>query len=279
MRLGVSSPWPDCEATVGLCTVAERLVARHWDQGHGPNFWKITVSNKPKKREALRQTLKTQPRKRTANGPKKADSKLDFQDPHHVSAQRNSLELAIGHEVRDFRRKLNMTVAELATMARMSTGMLSKIENGQTSPSLATLQELSKALQVPVTAFFRKFEEEKDATYVKAGQGLTIERRGTRAGHQYQLLGHSLSRDLAVEPYLITLSKDSDVFPVFQHDGIEFIYMLEGEVGYRHGDRVYSLTPGDSLFFDADVPHGPEELRKLPIRFLSIITYSRSERG
>jgi len=51
--------------------------------------------------------------------------------------------------------------------------------------------------------------------------------------------------------------------------------MLEGEVGYRHGNRTYVLTPGDSLFFDADVPHGPEELRKLPIRFLSVITYLR----
>jgi len=237
------------------------------------------VSNKPKKREPLRRSPPTRRNKSAAEASKKADAKLDFQDPHSLSARHNSLELAIGREVREFRRKLNMTVAELATMAGMSTGMLSKIENGQTSPSLATLQELSKALQVPVTSFFRKYEEEKDATYVKAGQGLTIERRGTRAGHQYQLLGHSLSRNLAIEPYLITLTKDSDVFPVFQHDGIEFIYMLEGEVGYRHGDRVYTLLPGDSLFFDSDVPHGPEQLRKLPIRFLSIITYSRAERG
>ena len=234
------------------------------------------VANKTKKREPLRRTP-VQRSKRPSGG-RRAQSKLDFQDPHSVESRRNSLESAIGREVRDFRRKLTMTVAELATVAGMSTGMLSKIENGQTSPSLATLQELSKALQVPVTAFFRKFEEEQDATFVRAGQGLTIERRGTRAGHQYQLLGHSLSRDLAVEPYLITLTKDSDVFPVFQHDGIEFIYMLEGEVGYRHGDQVYALTPGDSLFFDSDVPHGPEELRKLPIRFLSVITYTRRDR-
>ncbi|HJT13434.1 MAG TPA: cupin domain-containing protein, partial [Dongiaceae bacterium] len=142
-------------------------------------------------------------------------------------------------------------------------------------PYLITLTELSRALQVPVTAFFRRFEEERSATYVKAGQGLPIERRGTRAGHQYQLLGHSFSRLLAVEPYLITLSKDSDVFPIFQHEGVEFLFMLEGEVGYRHGDKTYLLQPGDSLYFDADVPHGPEELRKLPARYLSVICYAR----
>ena len=53
--------------------------------------------------------------------------------------------------------------------------------------------------------------------------------------------------------------------------------MLEGEVVYRHADRLYPLLPGDSLFFDADAPHGPEELRKLPIRFLSVISYARDE--
>ncbi len=53
--------------------------------------------------------------------------------------------------------------------------------------------------------------------------------------------------------------------------------MLEGEVVYRHADKLYPMRPGDSLFFDADAPHGPEEMRKLPIRFLSIISYPRSE--
>jgi mannose-6-phosphate isomerase-like protein (cupin superfamily) len=159
----------------------------------------------------------------------------------------------------------------------MSAGMLSKIENGATSPSLASLQALSRALHVPVTALFRSYEEVRDATFVKAGMGLTIERRGTRAGHQYQLLGHTPGGPLIVEPYLITLSQASDVFPIFQHDGLEFIYMLEGEVVYRHGNSTYTLTPGDSLYFDSDAPHGPEELRKLPIRFLSVITYVRED--
>ena len=187
----------------------------------------------------------------------------------------NALEIAIGREVKAFRNQLSMTVAEVAKQAGLSPGMLSKIENGLTSPSLATLKALSGALNVPVTAFFRKYEEERDATFVKAGEGLTIERRGTRAGHRYQLLGHTVHKRVFMEPYLITLTEESDVFPLFQHTGVEFIYMLEGEVVYRHGGRTYHLTAGDSLFFDADAPHGPEELRALPIRFLSIIVEPR----
>ncbi|MBB4105628.1 helix-turn-helix domain-containing protein [Allorhizobium borbori] len=208
---------------------------------------------------------------------------LPFQNPHAVrdDARDNNLERAIGHEVRTLRKKLGITGADLASATGISLGMLSKIENGNTSPSLTTLQSLAQALGVQVTAFFRRFEEQHDAVHVKAGEGVELERRGTRAGHQYNLLGHigNNTAGVVVEPYLITLTTGSDVFPTFQHEGLEFLYMLEGEVQYRHGDRLYPMTPGDSLYFDADAPHGPEVLVKLPARFLSIICYPEKTRG
>ena len=194
------------------------------------------------------------------------------QDPAHQQAAENALEKAIGRQVKRYRKQRGLTITGLGARTDLSAGMLSKIENGNTSPSLATLRALSTALNVPVTALFREFEEQRDATFVKAGQGLTIERRGTRAGHQYQLLGHSVHSDVSVEPYLITLESDADVFPIFQHTGVEFIYMLQGSMVYRHLNATYTLIPGDSLFFDSDAPHGPETLVELPVRFLSIIT-------
>ncbi|MEQ1941033.1 XRE family transcriptional regulator [Mesorhizobium sp. VNQ89] len=204
------------------------------------------------------------------------------QNPHAVRDPKEKvLEVAIGREVRAFRKKLGITVADLAQATNLSLGMLSKIENGITSPSLTTLQALSRALGVPVTAFFRRFEEERGAVFVKAGEGVEIERRGTRAGHQYSLLGHvdANTSGVVVEPYLISLTEQSDVFPTFQHEGMEFIYMLEGEVVYRHGSHLFHMQPGDSLFFDADAPHGPEELTKLPMKYLSIISYPQRSQG
>ncbi|SLN10112.1 HTH-type transcriptional regulator PuuR [Roseovarius litorisediminis] len=201
------------------------------------------------------------------------------QDPHKTKENREkNLETAIGREVRECRRQRNMTVADLAEVTGLSVGMLSKIENGVTSPSLTTLQALSAALSVPVTLFFRRFEERREAVHVKTGQAIEMERAGTRAGHQYNLLGHlgSNNSGVVVEPYLITLTETSDIFPTFQHEGIELLYVLEGEVGYRHGDQSFHLRPGDSLFFDADAPHGPDELIKLPIRYLSVIAYPQS---
>jgi transcriptional regulator with XRE-family HTH domain len=213
-----------------------------------------------------------------ATGPSRQKPGLS-QDPHRVRelAERN-LETAIGREVRAFRRQQSMTVADLAQATGLSVGMLSKIENGLTSSSLTTLQILSHALSAPITAFFRRYEERREVSHVKAGEHLEIERRGTRAGHQYHLLGHigSNTSGVVVEPYLITLTGESDVFPTFQHDGTELLYMLEGEVTYRHGDQLFHLRPGDSLIFDADARHGPEELNQLPARYLSVISYPQS---
>lgn len=201
------------------------------------------------------------------------------QDPHSVrEVNEQKLEVAIGREVRSFRKRQNMTVAELASATDLSIGMLSKIENGNTSPSLTTLQALSNALRVPLTSFFRQFEETRIAVHTKSGEGVEIDREGTRAGHHYNLLGHigGNSSGVIVEPYLITLTDTSDTFETFQHPGLETIYMLEGQVEYRHGSDIYSLKPGDTFFFDADAPHGPETLTKLPARYLSIISYSQS---
>src|SRR5947207_15733624 len=87
-----------------------------------------------------------------------------FQDPHGlVGSKDGSLETAIGREVREFRKRQEMTVAELAKLADLSAGMLTKIKNASTSRSVATLQGLSRALQLPATARFRKHEGRRHA--------------------------------------------------------------------------------------------------------------------
>jgi transcriptional regulator with XRE-family HTH domain len=186
-----------------------------------------------------------------------------------------TLEAAIGAQIRMHRKRRDMTGAELASAARLSTGMLSKIENGQISASLSTLQSLARALNQPLSSFFTPFEEHHDCSFVKAGHGVSIERRGTKTGHHYQLLGHSLGDDVVVEPFLIALSEETRPYTSFQHGGIELIYMLTGKVLYRHADKSYRLEPGDTLFFDAAALHGPEELIEFPMTYLSIIIYPR----
>ena len=193
------------------------------------------------------------------------------------ASELGALSMAIGQQVRAFRKQQGMTAVDCAKQANLSPAMLSKIENGNAAPSLTTLHSLSRALDEPLTGFFRRFEEQRGVCHTPAGQGVVIERRGSRVGHVYELLGHGIGKQLAVAPHLVTLTDESEEFPLFQHIGIEFIYILEGEVIYQHAEEQFRLKPGDSLFFEADVPHGPSELVKLPIRFLSIIGQLRGD--
>jgi transcriptional regulator with XRE-family HTH domain len=187
-----------------------------------------------------------------------------------VSESERSLEEIIAERVRQYRVAAGMSAAELATRTELSKAMISRIEAAATSSSLTTLQRLAKGLGVPVTALFRGADTDREAVYTPAGAGGITVRSGTRMGHEYQLLGSLRGIEGALEPTLVTLTEKSLVFPLFQHPGTEFLYMLEGEMVYGHGSYQYTLKPGDSLLIDGEGPHGPQELLEVPIRFLAI---------
>ncbi|MBO0827694.1 MAG: helix-turn-helix domain-containing protein [Streptosporangiales bacterium] len=187
-----------------------------------------------------------------------------------VQTLEDELEEVIASRVREFRSALGWSVGHLAERSGLSKSMLSKIENAKASASLSTLARLSSALNVPVTAFFRGLDEEHDVIHIKAGRGLDIEHRGSRTGSRYQLLGRMRHPYDMLEPLLVTITRRTKAFPLFQHAGVELLHVLGGQVAYAVGDDTYLLDTGDSLQFAGDVPHGPVELRELPVRFLSI---------
>ncbi|HEX4584397.1 MAG TPA: XRE family transcriptional regulator [Burkholderiaceae bacterium] len=184
------------------------------------------------------------------------------------------LERYLGSTIRELRRKHGLTIADISERTGISRGMLSRIETGQTATSLETLSRLAQGLGVSLSALFRNYDlADGGVQLVKKGKGMEVARRGTRSGHTYQLLAYDQGPMRLFEPFLITIEHPSETFPIFEHAGVEFIYMLEGHIQYRHGKNVYDLVPGDALTFNGEVPHGPEKLVKCPIRFLSIMMY------
>ena len=180
----------------------------------------------------------------------------------------------LGAVARRVRESQGLTLSDVAARAGISAGMLSRLETGHVTPSLETLVALADALGVKPALLLRDVGgEEEGAQRVRAGQGLEVVRRGTRRGHTYHLLAAQRGPKKSFEPFLVTLTDKSEVFPGFQHPGTEFLYVLTGSLTYRHGSHSYPLAPGDSLSFRGEVPHGPETLGKVPIRMLSIIIY------
>ncbi|GAB2671886.1 XRE family transcriptional regulator [Gordonia jinhuaensis] len=184
-----------------------------------------------------------------------------------------ALEDVIAVQVRNLRKSAGLSVGELAAKIGISKAMLSKIENAQTSCSLSTLSRLATGLDVPVTTLFRGADAPREAVYVENGRGAVIVGRGTRVGHHYELLGALRGQHRRLEPVLVTLTESSETHPRFQHAGTELLYMLEGVMVYQHEGAEFTLRPGDSMLIDGEGVHGPTDLVRVPIRFLSVTAY------
>ncbi len=189
-------------------------------------------------------------------------------------ATTESLDRHVGAKIREHRQRNRLTISDVALLANLSAGMLSKIETGQASASLESLVNIANALGVPFTSIFRDYDTPRGvARLVPSGEGMEVVRKGTSKGHTYRLLSYDQGPEKLFEPFLITMDDASEEFPSFEHRGTEFIYMLQGRLEYRHGRSTYLLGPGDALTFSGDVPHGPERILQVPIRFITVIMY------
>lgn len=162
-----------------------------------------------------------------------------------------SVEEHVGQQVRRLRLSRNLSLRELAQRSGLNINTLSLIENGKTSPSVATLQQLAMALGVPIAAFFQSSLEEREVIYTPAG------RRPQRSAGG--ALIHNLSDHLAgdgLEAFVVQLKPAGTATEgQISHAGWEFVYVLDGQVEYQVGGTTFNLKEGDSLAFLADLPH------------------------
>jgi transcriptional regulator with XRE-family HTH domain len=144
-----------------------------------------------------------------------------------------------------------LSLRALAEKSGLAVNTLSLIENSKTSPSVSTLQQLALALQVPITSFFGMDAPELRVAFIKSD------------GRPRALFAHGTLEDLGaglryrpIEPLVVTLqpAADSGPHPIV-HTGFEFVYCLAGRVQYAIDDHEYLLEPGDSLMFQAHLPH------------------------
>ncbi|ANI59835.1 DNA-binding XRE family transcriptional regulator/quercetin dioxygenase-like cupin family protein [Pseudomonas frederiksbergensis] len=194
------------------------------------------------------------------------------------TAPRLKLEQYLGLQIKRQRQAQDLKLSDVAKIADISQGMLSKIENAQVSTSLDTLSRLCDVLGLPLSKLFSEYDQQDgSALLVKADQGMEVVRRGTEKGHTYHLLNHTRGPKKSFEAYMVSMDDASEEFPTFSHPGTEFLHLLEGELIYRHGNQLYRMEAGDSLTFEGEIPHGPEQLVQVPIRMLSIMNYGNDK--
>ena len=162
-----------------------------------------------------------------------------------------STEINVGRRLQELRNAQGLSIRALAEMSGLNFNTLSLIENEKTSPNINTLQQLATALQVPITSFFETSSIYKDVVFQKFGQ----RPRTTFPNGELEDLGGGLALGEAT-PLLMTLEPQTDSgTDAIVHTGQEFVYCLKGNMVFYVGQNEYLLEPGDSLIFQAYIPH------------------------
>jgi len=169
----------------------------------------------------------------------------------------NEVVSRIAQKIRSTRLEKNLTIQQLATRTNVSKGLLSKIENSRTIPSLPVFVTLIQSLDISLKEFFQDMVliNGKDYLLVKKEQYTAMEREG-RAGFNYQYILSQNITNCTMEAVLLTVEPGAKGKPTTT-DGYEFKYMLSGSCEYLINNEAIRLDEGDSLYFDASVPHLP----------------------
>jgi transcriptional regulator with XRE-family HTH domain len=173
----------------------------------------------------------------------------------------------VGKNLRQLRIKQRLSIRSLAEKSGLNVNTLSMIENSKTSPSVGTLQQLAYALGKPITAFFEDGAPKEKYAYHKVNE----RRKAAFAHGTLEDLGEGMVRRGA-EPFLVELEPlaNSGDSPIV-HTGREFVFCLEGRLTYTIDDQVFILEPGDSLLFEAHLPHRWQNTGSIRSRSLLVL--------
>jgi len=177
--------------------------------------------------------------------------------------------IGIGKRIRELRKEQGLTINTVATKAEVSNGLISRIENGRTIPSLPVLLNIIGAVDVEVAAFFNSLPQGGKAAFIvsRKAENSIIEKEDDAQGFEYTYLFGKALASIAFEAVLLEIRPGSQRGKVTT-DAYEFKYMLSGECAYEIGDEEVTLHAGDSIFFDGRIPHVPINRSKQPTTML-----------
>jgi len=166
------------------------------------------------------------------------------------------LEKKIADKIHEIRKNKGLTLAQLGDATGFSKGLLSRIENSQVSPPIATLSKIARGLEVPIGIFFEEDEVDHEGYAVTyKNERKHVIRRGTKTGFTYYSLTSLKSRHL-IEPFIVRYPViEKEPTKLFDHPGEEFLLVLKGEMELVYGKEKIKLKAGDAIHFDPSTPH------------------------
>jgi transcriptional regulator with XRE-family HTH domain len=187
-------------------------------------------------------------------------------------------EMKLGEKVRGLRQEQRLTLQALADMTGLSKPLLSQIENDQVTPPIATLLKIAKGLKVGIHYFFEEAGDRQKFVLTRGEPSIGSQRRPGRdagaQGYMYKPLAPGM-RQKKVEPFLVEFEQRAwDNSLTYSHEGVEFLYLLDGELEFHYADEVMRLYPGDSIYYESSEPHGFVSVGEIRARAVAVF-YSK----
>jgi len=180
------------------------------------------------------------------------------QDPAIVEAE-------IGRRIKVFRVQKQVTLEQLAQKTGFTKGYLSKVEKSKKSPPVSTLGIIARALGVTISALLGEEAPRTSFCLVRKDERPLIARNGTAFGYSYEAMAYKYPNK-TMEPFILTLPVKPKKRTIYQHEGEEILFVIQGTMRFLHGNEEHIVNEGDCIYFDSGIPHwgesvGPEEVK------------------
>lgn len=184
--------------------------------------------------------------------------------------------IGIGKRLREIRKEKSLTINEIANIAGVSNGLISRIENGRTIPSLPVLLELINALTIDVSYFFEGVENKTNAKYIhitKEDQQFIEKEVEAEGFNYYHIFSKSLNA-MGFQAVILKVNPNSKREKITT-DAWEYKYVIKGSITYIIDNEEVTLKEGDSLYFNGRLPHVP--INKTQEECIMLVLYFYSE--
>lgn len=184
----------------------------------------------------------------------------------------------ITRNIKKLRKQKKMTLQHLSDLTGLTKGYLSKVERSSKAPPYSTLTKIAGAIGIEVNLLFmRSFGAPHDSKvcFQKHEEAKLIGEADDFPGYAYRVLAPN-KPGKNMEPFIIYAP--FEIRKMYTHEGEEFIYMMEGQMEFVHGDKTYIMEPGDNIYFDSCIPHSGRSLGDEKAKMLVVIYFYKRNR-
>jgi transcriptional regulator with XRE-family HTH domain len=173
---------------------------------------------------------------------------------NRISAPANQDWEGIGARIRFLRRQRGMTLDTLSSASNLTKSYVSKVERGLSVPSISTAMKIAESFDITVSQLLGEDEYEGAASIVRKNERPSFMRKGSSAGYNYEMIA-APKKFKSMEPFIMKPPLQFQDRRVFEHAGEELIFVLSGSVEVELSGELVRLHSGDTIYFDAHVPH------------------------